>query len=82
LLRGFGAALAGCKGNLYVTTNHVINSAIVKASKLTRATTVFRGIAGGLLPESFRTPNEFGVKGGIEVRVACVNRSDGRRWRA
>ena len=67
LLRGFGGALAGCKGNRYVTTTHVINSAIVKASKLTMATKVYRGIAGGLLPESFRTPNAHGVKGGIEA---------------
>ena len=67
LLRGFGGALAGCKGNRYVTSTHVINSAIVKSSKLTRATKVFRGVAGGLLPESFKTANAHGVKGGIEA---------------
>ena len=66
LLRGFGGSLAGCKGNRYITTTHVINSAIVKASKLTRATKVYRGIAGGKLPNSFKVPNAHGVKGGIE----------------
>lgn len=67
LLRGFGAALAGCKGNMYVTTTHVINSAIVKASKLTRVAKVYRGMAGGVLPPSFWRANEQGVKGGIEA---------------
>jgi|EP00966_Prymnesium_polylepis_P017997 NLR family CARD domain-containing protein 3 len=66
LLRGFGPALEGCKDNTYITTIHVINSAIVKVSKLTKATKVYRGVAGGVLPESFWRPNEQGVKGGIE----------------
>ena len=65
-LRGFGAFLASCKGNRYVTTTHVINSAIVKASKLTRVGKVYRGVAGGVLPERFWVPNEQGVRGGGE----------------
>ena len=65
-LRGFGPALAGCKGNRYVTTTHVINSVIVKASKLTKVAKVYRGVAGGVLPERFWTPNEQGVRGGVE----------------
>ena len=44
----------------------MINSVIVKSSKLTRATKVYRGIAGGLLPDRFWEANEQGVKGGIE----------------
>ena len=44
----------------------MINSAIVKLSKLTVATKVFRGISGKALPESFLKENDFGVKGGIE----------------
>ena len=67
LLRGFGAALAGCLGNKYVTSTHVINSCIVKASKLTAAAVVYRGVAGGLLPPEFWTPNAHNVRGGIEV---------------
>ena len=50
-----------------MTTTHVINSAIVKASKLTKAAKVYRGVAGGILPESFWRPNKQGVKGGIET---------------
>ena len=55
-----------CLGNRYTTTIHVINSAIVKLSKLTVATKVFRGISGIGLPQSFLKGNEFGVRGGIE----------------
>ena len=66
LLRGAGAALAGCKGNTYRTTMHVINSCIIKTSKLTRAVKVYRGIAGAELPPTFWTPNEYNVRGGIE----------------
>ena len=51
LLRGFGQALEGCRGNGYVSTLHVINSCIVKASKLTRVGKVYRGVSGGLLPQ-------------------------------
>ena len=53
--------------NTYTTTLHAINSAIVKLSKLTRATTVYRGISGRVLPDEFWHPNEFGVKGGVEA---------------
>ena len=50
----------------YVTTLHAINSGIIKLSKQTKACTVYRGVAGGVLPEQFWTPNEHGVRGGIE----------------
>ena len=66
-LRGFGAALDGCKGNKYVTTIHVINSVIVKASKLTRVDKVYRGVAGLLLPDDFWEPDEHGVCGGVDI---------------
>ena len=52
--------------NKYTTTLHGINSAIIKLSKLTRATKIYRGIAGMKLPDEFWTPNEFDVRGGIE----------------
>ena len=58
-----------CRGNRYCTTLHIINSCIVKTSKLTVASTVYRGISGGLLPDAFRNPNQFRVRGGIE----CVD---------
>jgi hypothetical protein len=53
--------------NLYTTTLHSINSSIVKLSKLTRATKVYRGIKGRVLPNEFWHVNEHGVRGGIEV---------------
>ena len=58
--------------NLYTTTLHVINSAIIKLSKLTNATKVYRGVSGMGLPDAFWTANDYGVKGGIEVR-GCVH---------
>ena len=46
--------------NRYTTTIHSINSCVLKASKLTRAATVYRGIAGGSLPPSFWESDEAG----------------------
>ena len=44
---------AKAKVNLYTTTLHVINSGIVKTSKLTYACPVYRGVSGMALPEAF-----------------------------
>lgn len=55
-----------CKGNMYATTIHAINSCVIKLSKLAKAVKVYRGLAGGVLPTEFWRPNEHGVKGGIE----------------
>ena len=52
--------------NTYTTTIHAINSSIIKLSKLTVATQVFRGVSKMALPERFWSANQFGVKGGIE----------------
>ena len=53
--------------NLYTTTLHAINSAIVKLSKLTYACKVYRGINNRVLPKEFWEANEYGVRGGIEA---------------
>ena len=55
-----------CLGNRYTTTLHVINSAVVKLGKLQKAEKVYRGMAGGVLPEQFWTASEQNVKGGCE----------------
>ena len=48
------------KLNTYTTTLHAINSAIVKLGKLTKATKVYRGIAGVRLPCLFvESPQDF-----------------------
>ena len=54
------------KVNTYTTTLHAINSAVIKISKLTVAHSVYRGISGMKLPDTFKNANEFGVRGGIE----------------
>ena len=56
-----------CRGNVYATTLHIINSSLVKLSKLTYVTKVYRGVSGGVLPEAFWKPNAFGVCGGVET---------------
>jgi hypothetical protein len=52
--------------NLYITTLHVINSAVIKLGKLTSAQKVYRGISSRTLPTELQTPNEYHVRGGIE----------------
>jgi hypothetical protein len=52
--------------NKYTTTLHAINSVIVKLSKLTKASTVYRGVHDFVLPDQFWTPNKHGVRGGID----------------
>ena len=61
-----GTLRARTKG-AFVTTLHAINSGIIKLSKQTPASTVYRGVAGGVLPKQFWAQNEFGVMGGIEL---------------
>jgi len=56
--------------NTYSTTLHVINSSIVKLSKLTKAVPVYRGISGRVLPREFWAANEFGAKGGVRPLVS------------
>ena len=70
-----------CRGNRYATTLYCINSAIVKLSKLTKATTVYRGVSGGVLPEQFWTPNAHNVRGGCEYGFlsTTTRRSEARR---
>ena len=51
----------------YTTTIHVINGAVLKLSKLSKAATVYRGISGGQLPLALIRENDDGIKGGVEV---------------
>ena len=55
-----------CRGNRYATTLHAINEAIIKLSTLTKVTSVYRGVWGGVLPDVCRAADEYGVRGGIE----------------
>ena len=90
VLRGLQLAFARpdfeglCRGNHYTTTLHAINSVIVKLSKLTIATKVYRGVSGGRLPASFRTPNKFNVRGGIDSAFmsTTINREVAKTYAA
>ena len=48
-------------------TLHVINSAVVKLSRLTVAAKVYRGISGKALPEKMKKHDGDNTRGGIEV---------------
>ena len=65
--KNIGYAEAKASLNPYTTTLHVINSAIVKVGKLTYASTVYRGVSGGMLPREFWEKNEHGIRGGVEA---------------
>lgn len=67
ILRGSGSEYQACLGNGYTTTLHCINSAVVKTSRLTTVTRVYRGVRAGYLPADFWAPNAYGVCGGIEA---------------
>jgi hypothetical protein len=51
----------------FATTIHVLNSAIIKLSRVQKAERVYRGTTGGQLPDKFWTPNRDNIRGGIEM---------------
>jgi hypothetical protein len=54
----------------YTTTIHAIASALIKiahVSKLPEDRKVYRGMAGVVLPDRFRVPDEHGCRGGVEL---------------
>ena len=65
------------QGIYWLSSHHSLatqlNSCIVKLSKLTKVTKVYRGMAGGVLPKEFWTPNKVNVRGGVEVRLHPPN---------
>lgn len=52
--------------NRFTTTIHVINSGVLKLSRLQPAVPVFRGISGMKLPKRFIEQDEYNVRGGVE----------------
>ena len=57
-----------CKQNLYATTLHAINSAVIKLGKLMKVQKVYRGLSGRKLSNDMLVPDRHGVRGGVEVR--------------
>jgi hypothetical protein len=51
--------------NTYGTTLHAINSCVLKLSRLTVASKVWRGFSGATLPHTFFQANADGVSGGV-----------------
>ena len=55
----------------------MINSAIIKLGKLTKAQAVYRGVNTGVLPPEFWAKNEYDVKGGVESSfMSCTTNRD------
>ena len=69
-------ALRECvsRGDRYTTTLHVINSSIVKLSKIVPAEKVYRGVSGMLLPPRLQEADSYNVKGGIEFAFLSCTR--------
>lgn len=63
--------------NRFTSTLHVINSGVLKLSRLQPVTTVYRGISGMKLPSYFLEPNNQGVRGGVEFVSAQLLRFHG-----
>ncbi|KAL1520857.1 hypothetical protein AB1Y20_022418 [Prymnesium parvum] len=82
VLRGLGSKLPFfarqleelCRGNVYTTTLHSINSACVKLSKILAAQKVYRGVSGASLPTEFWEKNEWNVAGGVEFAFMSTTR--------
>ena len=55
------------RNNQYVTTIHCLNSMVLKLSQLSKATKVYRGISGGILPDSFVYESFDKWRGGVHV---------------
>lgn len=55
------------RGNKYSTTLHVINAALTTLSTLSHCQLVYRGVSGGMLPDSFNEPSPVdSFRGGVE----------------
>jgi hypothetical protein len=64
-------------GNLYTTTLHVINSAVLKLGQLTKAEKVYRGISYRTLPERMLKRDRFNTCGGVEYGfTSCSTNKD------
>ena len=64
-----------CMGNHYTTTLHLINSAVIKLSKTTQVSKVYRGLSGRALPTAMLKANEHAVRGGVEFAFLSTSTS-------
>ena len=62
-------------GNNYTTTLHLINSAVIKLSKTTNVSKVYRGLSGRALPTTMLKANEHAVRGGVEFAFLSTSTS-------
>ena len=69
-------------GNLYTTTLHVINSAVLKLGKLAKVQMVYRGIARRTMPKKMLNKGMDNARGGIEYGFssASTKRDEAERY--
>jgi hypothetical protein len=60
-------------GNLYTTTLHVINSAVLKLGKLAKVQMVYRGIARRTMPKKMINKGMDNARGGIEYGFSSAS---------
>ena len=69
-----GGLADGTSPNCYPVTLLLINSALLKLSKLAKPAMVYRSVPGGVLPQHFWRPDHSGVLGGVEAGIlSCVH---------
>ena len=62
------ASLCGEPPNVYATTLHAINAALVSMMRLGADEPVYRGMSGGRMPDAFDRPDAAsGLRGGVET---------------
>ena len=67
-----------CKQNMYPTTLHAINSAVIKLGKLMKVKKVYRGLSDKTLPQQMLKKDRHDVRGGVEVRCCaaiCISKA-------
>ena len=62
----FGIAKGQRPTGRFTTTLHVVNSGMIKLSRLQPACKIYRGVHGMRLPAPFEQPNVHNVRGGVE----------------
>ena len=68
-------------GNLYTTTLHVINSAVLKLGKLAKVQMVYRGIARRTMPKKMLNKGMDNARGGIEYGFSSASTKREEAWR-
>ena len=64
-----------CGENTYATTLHQLNAGLIKLARVTKKVDqmLYRGVAGGVLPECFWHTDENGICGGVDYSICSFS---------